>query len=45
MLIISKFPKSLVACTKLPRGRHAAGVFESPAFVLDIYLLRLDFVI
>jgi len=45
MLIISKFPKSIVGCTKFPRGRHAARVFETPAFILDIYLLRLNFVI
>jgi len=42
MLIISKFPKSIAGCTKCPRGRHAARVFETPEFILDIYFLRLS---
>ena len=42
MLIISKFPKSIAVCTKCPRGRHAARVFGTPEFVVDIYLLRLS---
>jgi len=42
MLIISKFPKSIAGCIKCPRGRHAARVFETPDFILDIYLLRLS---
>jgi len=29
MLVISKFPKSITGCTKCPRGRHAAHVFET----------------
>jgi len=36
MLIISKFPKSIAGCTKCPRGRHAARVFDAPEFLLDI---------
>jgi len=39
MLIISKFPKSIAGCTKCP---HAASVFETPEFILGIYLLRLS---
>jgi len=42
MLIISKFPKSIAGCTKCPRGRHAARVFKTHEFILDIYLLRLS---
>jgi len=42
MLIISKFPKSIAACTKFPRGRYMARVFETPEFILDIYLLQLS---
>jgi len=42
MLIISKFPKSIAGWTKFPRGRHAARVFETPEFILDIILLRLS---
>jgi len=42
MLIISKFPKSIAGCTKCPRGQHAVPVFETPEFILDIYLLRLS---
>jgi len=42
MSIISKFPKSIAGRTKCPRGRYAACVFEAPAFILDIYLLRLN---
>ena len=42
MLIISKFPKSIAVRTKCPRGRHAACAFEAPAFIIDIYLLRLS---
>jgi len=42
MLIISKFPKSIAGCTKCPRGRHAARVFETPDFILDMNLLRLS---
>jgi len=45
MSIISKFPKNIAGCTKFPPGRHAARAFETPEFFLDIYLLRLDFVI
>jgi len=42
MLIISKFPRNIAGCTKCPRGRYAARVFEIPEFILDIYLLRLS---
>jgi len=42
MLIISKFPKSIAGCTKCPRGRHAAPVFETPQFIPDNHLLRLS---
>jgi len=42
MLIISKFPKSIAGCTKCSRGRHAARVFKTPEFILDIYFLRLS---
>jgi len=42
MLIISEFPKSIAGCTKCSRGRHAARVFETTEFILDIYLLRLS---
>jgi len=42
MLIISKFPQSIAGCPKCPRGRLAARVFETPEFILDIYLLRLS---
>ena len=41
MLIISKLSKSISARTRCSLGRHAARVFETPAFILDIYLLRL----
>jgi len=42
MLIISKFTKSKAGCPKCPRRPHAARVFETPEFILDIYLLRLS---
>jgi len=41
MLIISKFPKSIVGCTKCRRGRHAARVPETPEFILDIYFVTI----
>jgi len=42
MLIISKLPKSIAGCTKCPLGRHAARVFATPEFILDICMLRLS---
>jgi len=41
-MLISKFPKSIAGRTKCPRRQHAARAFETPAFILDIYLLRLN---
>jgi len=41
-MLISKFPKSIAGRTKCPRRQHASCVFETTAFILDIYLLRLN---
>jgi len=35
-MFISKFPKSIAGCTKLPRRRYAARVFETPEFILYV---------
>jgi len=42
MLIISELPKSISGRTKYPLGWHAARVFDTPAFIIDIQLLRLN---
>jgi len=41
-MLISKLPKSIAGRTKCPRWQHAACVFETPAFILDIYLQQLN---